>query len=122
GPVAGSGTGYYSGPGAVNAWYNNVTYQLRDTTRTGTGGPEIITNDEDGASPSEDADNNWNDLTTVPRDNNQGAEVDAHRYAGNVVDYFSTVHGRNSFDGAGGNLVIVSHLGTNYSNGYWDGV
>jgi thermolysin len=121
GPVAGSGTGYYSGAGAVNAWFNNTTYQLRDTTRTASGGPEIITNDEDGASPSEDTDNNWNDLTTSPRDSNQGAEVDAHRYAGNVADYYRTVHGRNSFDGAGGNFVILSHLGTDYSNGYWDG-
>lgn len=121
GPVVGSGTGYYSGAGPVNAWFNNTTYQLRDTTRTGAGGPEIITNDEDGASPSEDSDNNWNDPTTTPRDGNQGAEVDAHRYAGDVVDYFSTVHGRNSFDGAGANLVIISHLGSNYSNGYWDG-
>jgi hypothetical protein len=85
------------------------------------GGPEIVTNDEDGASPSEDADNNWNDLSTAPRHLNQGAEVDAHRYAANVADYFRTVHGRNSFNGTGGNLIILSHLGTNYSNGYWDG-
>lgn len=121
GPVVGNGTGYYSGAGTVNAWFNDSTNQLRDTTRTGGGGPEIITNDEDGASPSEDADNNWNDTSTSPRHNNQGAEVDAHRYAGDVVDYFQTVHGRNSFNGTGANCVIVSHLGTNYSNGYWDG-
>ncbi len=121
GPVVASGTGYYSGGGFVNAWFNDITYQLRDTTRVAAGGPEIITNDEDGAAPSEDTDLNWNDATTSPRDQNQGPEVDAHRYAGNVVDYFNTVHGRNSFDGAGANLVILSHLGTNYSNGYWDG-
>ncbi len=121
GPVAGSGTGYYSGGGTVNAWFNDTTYQLRDTTRTAMGGPEIVTNDEDGASPSEDTDNNWNDLSTSPRHLNQGAEVDAHRYAGNVADYFRTVHGRNSFNGTGGNFITLSHLGTNYSNGYWDG-
>ncbi len=120
GSVVGTGTGYYSGGGAVNAWFNDTTYQLRDTSRT-PGGPEIITNDEDGASPSEDPDDNWNDGTTSPRDQNQGAEVDAHRYAGAVADYYSTVHGRNSFDGAGGTFRIISHLGTNYSNGYWDG-
>jgi neutral peptidase B len=121
GPVVGSGTGYYSGGGAVNAWFNDTTYQLRDTTRTGMGGPEIITNDEDGTSPSADADDNWNDLSASPRDQNQGPEVDAHRYAANVVDYYRTVHGRNSFDGSGANLVTLVHLGTNYSNGYWDG-
>ncbi len=121
GPVTGNGTGVYSPAGTLNAWFTDSTYQLRDTTRIATGGPEIITNDEDGASPSEDTDNNWNDLSTAPRHQNQGAEVDAHRYAANVADYFSTVHGRNSFDGGGGNFVTVVHLGTNYSNGYWDG-
>ena len=119
--VVGNGTGFYSGAGFVNAWSTGTTFQLRDTTRTGAGGPEIITNDEDGASPSEDLDNNWNNLTTAPRDQNQGAEVDAHRYAGDVVDYYQTVHGRNSLNGAGMNLTTVVHLGSNYSNGYWDG-
>lgn len=119
GPIVAQGTGYYSGPGTVNAWDNGSTFQLRDTTRAG--GPEIITGDEDGASPSEDTDQNWNDGTLVPRDANQGAEVDAHRYAGAVVDYFSVVHGRNSYNGAGGNVNILSHYGSNYSNGFWDG-
>ncbi len=121
GPVVGNGTGYYSGAGTLNAWFNDTTNQLRDTTRTAAGGPEIITNDEDGASPSEDPDNNWNTLTTSPRDQNQGAEVDAHRFAGAVVDYYRTVHGRNSFDGAAGNVISLVHLGTDYNNGYWDG-
>jgi thermolysin len=121
GPVVANGTGYYSGAGVVNAWFNDVTNQLRDTTRVATGGPEIITNDEDGASPSEDGDADWNDLSTMPRELNQGAEVDAHRYAGAVVDYFQTVHGRNSFDGAGGTVTTVVHFGTDMNNGYWDG-
>src|SRR5215475_8779321 len=121
GPVLGTGTGYYSGPGNVNAWFNNLTYQLRDTTRVASGGPEIITNDEDGASPSEDVDDNWNDSSSLPRDANQGPEVDAHRYAGAVVDYFRTVHGRNSYNGTGGNVINLVHAGTDYSNGYWDG-
>ena len=121
GPVVGTGTGYYSGMGAVNAWFNNTTYQLRDTTRTAMGGPEIITNDEDGASPSEDSGNDWTDTSTSPRHANQGAEVDAHRYAGAVADYYQSIHGRNSFDGAGANMVTLVHMGTNYSNGYWNG-
>jgi bacillolysin len=121
GPVVGNGTGYYSGAGSVHAYFNDLTYQLRDLSRVSSGGPEIRTDDEDGSSPSEDADNDWNTLSTAPRESNQGAEVDAHRYTGNVVDYFRTVHGRNSFDGASGMLRIVTHLGTDYSNGYWDG-
>lgn len=121
GPTVGSGTGYYSGAGSINTWFNDTTYQLRDTTRTAAGGPEIVVDDEDGASPSEDADNDWNVTSTSPRDAHQGPEVDALRYAGSVIDYFQTVHGRNSFDGAGGDVRVIAHLGTNYNNGYWDG-
>ena len=120
GAVVGNGTGYYSGAGQLNSFDNDTTYQLRDTSRTSTGGPEIITNDEDGQSPSEDPDNNWEDSTSTPRDTNQGPEVDAHRYAGNVVDYFKHVHGRNSYDNAGGDIKIIVHSGTNFNNGYWD--
>jgi thermolysin len=121
GPVVANGTGYYSPAGPVNAWFTDTTYQLRDTTRTAGGGPEIRTDDEDGSSPSEDADGDWNTVTTSPRDSNQGAEVDAHRFTAAVVDYYRTVHGRVSFDGAGGLHQNVVHLGTDYSNGYWDG-
>ncbi len=119
GPTVGSGTGYYSGAGALNAWDDDVTNRLRDTTRSGMGGPEITTNDDDGTSPSSDGDNNWNDLSSSPRDQNQGAEVDAHRFAAVVNDYFNTVHGRNSYDGVGANLVINVHVGNNFNNGYW---
>jgi len=117
GAIVGNGTGQYSGVGSVNAWDNGTTFQLRDTTRSA---PEVVTNDEDGASPSEDADNNWNDLTTIPRDQNQGAEVDTHRYAGDAVDYFQTVHTRNSIDGLGMNVESVVHFGTNTDNAYWE--
>lgn len=122
GPIAGSGTGYYSGGGTLNAFFNDVTNQLRDTTRAGIGGSEIRTDDEDGSSPSEDADANWNNLAVTPRDTNQGAEVDAHRYAAAVFDYFNTVHGRNGYDGAGTTFRTIVHSGSNFNNGYWDGV
>lgn len=121
GPVIASGTGYYSGGGGVNAWYTDTTYQLRDTTRAGAGGPEILTNDEDGTSPSEDVNGNWDAAAVPPRDGHQGPEVDAHRFAGTVADYFKLTHGRNSFDGGGSTLNNLVHVGDNYSNGYWDG-
>lgn len=121
GPVVTTGTGHYSGAGPLNAWYTDTIYQLRDTTRTAMGGPEIVTNDEDGASPSEDPDGNWDSLVTTPRDANQGAEVDAHRFTAAVVDYFRSVHGRNSFNGAGATATTIVHVGTDYANGYWNG-
>jgi hypothetical protein len=60
-------------------------------------------------------------LATAPRDANQGAEVDAHRFAGNVVDYYRTVHGRVSYDGAGGVHTNLVHVLTDHNNGWWDG-
>jgi thermolysin len=120
GPTTGSGTGYYSGIGPVESYEPGTgVYQLRDTTRAPYGGPEILTNDYDGASPSEDNDNNWDDPTTTPRDQNQGAEVDVHRYAADTIDYFLFVHNRNSFDDAGYNLKIDVHYGENLNNAYW---
>jgi bacillolysin len=121
GPFVGSGTGVYSPAGSLNEWFNDTTYQLRDTTRTAVGGPEIRTDNGHGPAPAEDPDSNWNTLTAMPREANQGAEVDAHRYTANVIDYYRTVHGRVSWDGAGAIHQNLAHLGTNYDNGYWDG-
>lgn len=121
GPTTGAGTGHYSGAGILQVWDNDTTNQLRDTTRVVLGGAEINTGDEDGTLPSSDADNNWDNLSTSPRDQNQGAEVDAHRFAAQVYDYFNTVHGRNSFDGAGATLTTLVHFGINYNNGFWNG-
>ncbi len=118
GPTLGWGTGYYSGRGRVNSYESAAgPYQLRDTTR---GQPEVVTDDEDGASPSEDADNDWDDTRTVPRrDLNQGAEVDVHIYAGGAVDYFHTIHGRNGYDNQGSTVESVVHYGNNENNAYY---
>ena len=117
GPTIGSGEGCYSGSGELNTYQLNAhNYHLRDTTRSvwisfyGRSGPEIITNDYAGASPSEDSDNKWEDLSTVPRNNNQGAEVDAHRYAGSAVNYFHNKHQQNSYDQSGANIIINVHF------------
>ncbi len=116
--VVGNGTGQWSGVGTINAWQTPTSFQLRDTTRS-PGGPEILTDDEDGASPSEDADNNWQDIVAAPRDQNQGAEVDTHRYIGQAIDYFQVHHGRNSIDDAGMNVEAIVHYGTDHDNAYW---
>ncbi|MBC8754842.1 M4 family metallopeptidase [Kordia sp. YSTF-M3] len=117
--TVGNGTGVYSGTNTVNAWDDGTTFSLRDTTRTGGLGPVINTND--GSTISVDADNNWNNNTTTPRGANQGAEVDSHIYTSDVIDYFNTVHARNSIDGLGGNVLSVAHFGTNTDNAYWNG-
>lgn len=122
GPTTGQGDGYYSGAVTINTHdLGSNRYQLRDTTRTSWGGPEIITNDEDGASPSEDPDNNWDDSTSNPRDQNQGPEVDTHHYVGNAVDYYQNIHGRNSYDDTGRNVESDVHFLTDHNNAYWSG-
>ncbi|MEO0292824.1 MAG: hypothetical protein ABIN61_01210 [candidate division WOR-3 bacterium] len=50
--------------------------------------------------------------TTTPRKDNQEAEVDIHRYFGEIVDYYRTRFGWNSFDGGGATIYAGAHRGT----------
>ncbi len=119
GPTTGEGKGYYSGSGKINTYDTGTgVYQLKDVTRS-PDGPEILTNDEDGASPSEDSNNNWDDQTDNPRDQNQCPEVDVHRYVGKAVNYFRDVHGRNSYDGKGADVKSDVHWGDGLNNARW---
>lgn len=45
----------------------------------------------------------------------------AHDYAGVTYNYYSTVHGRDSYNGAGATLTSSVHYSTNYNNAYWNG-
>jgi vibriolysin len=45
----------------------------------------------------------------------------AHNYAGNTYDYYSTVHGRNSYDNAGATIKSSVHYSTSYNNAFWNG-
>jgi Zn-dependent metalloprotease len=49
------------------------------------------------------------------------AGVDAHYGASQVVDYYSTVHGRSSFNDAGAEVRSRVHYSRNYVNAFWDG-
>jgi hypothetical protein len=73
---------------------------------------QIVTYDAPESKVSEDADNNWNDLTASPRKDNQGAEIDVHVYAGEVADYLKVHFGRNSYDGQGGDMAANVHAVT----------
>ncbi len=121
----GSGVGVYSGAGSLNTFLDSSVYKLIDNSRTSSGGPEIWTHDLNGtyicsnANVSQDNDNNWNNSTTSPRKDNQGAEVDLHRYFGEIVDYYRTRYSWNSFDGAGATIHAGAHLGNNYNNAYY---
>jgi len=45
----------------------------------------------------------------------------AHEYAGTTYDYYSAVHARDSYDGAGGTLNSSVHYSSSYNNAFWNG-
>jgi Zn-dependent metalloprotease len=50
------------------------------------------------------------------------ADVDsAHKFVGATYDYYSSTHGRDSYDNAGAALVTTVHYGANYQNAFWNG-
>ncbi len=65
-----------------------------------------------------DADNNW---TAAEYDNNDkdNAALDAHWGAMETYDYWSSVHGRDSYDGNGAQLRSYVHVDNNYDNAFW---
>jgi len=63
---------------------------------------------------------------TLKRTEVQGpvSDVDvnyAHDYAGQTYDYYLSTHGRDSWDGSGGDLVSTVHFLSNYNNAFWTG-
>jgi Zn-dependent metalloprotease len=50
------------------------------------------------------------------------ADVDAaYDFTGATYDYYLSTFGRDSYDGAGGELVSFVHYGAGYENAFWDG-
>jgi vibriolysin len=45
----------------------------------------------------------------------------AHTYAGATYDYYSAVHGRDSYNNAGAALKSSVHYSTSYNNAFWNG-
>ena len=97
---------------------NNVrieTYNMRNQSTNYSGAPNFVDND-----------NNWSavEFNNLNMDN---AALDAHWGAEMVYEYFSTVHGRNSWDEAGGPLLSYVHTNLtafgllNNVNAFWDG-
>jgi Zn-dependent metalloprotease len=65
--------------------------------------------------------NNNNDWTAAEFPGKSQGELDAHWGTEQVYDYWSTVHGRNSFDDNGEPLVSLVHVDTDYDNAFWNG-
>lgn len=131
----GSGTGHYSQGTALNSEASGTTHRLRDTATSSawpvTTKPDIQTYDDAGSTStsltnySEDADDNWNNVgppRPPARQDDQGPEVDIHRYVSFVLDYYYTTHGYNGWDGAGSNILSHAHNEYMTNNAFWWGV
>jgi bacillolysin len=112
----------YSGTQSIQTSVSDSSYILSDATR----GNGIQTyNMKQGTNYNSavtftDADNNWTaaEFDNVNKDN--GA-LDAHWGAEKTYDYWSTVHGRNSYDNAGATIKSYVHYDKDYDNAYWNG-
>ena len=119
GNANGSGNTKYSGTqNFVTDSFAMNNYRLQDASRSA---PIKTYNLQNGinygsAIDFTDSDNVW---TSTLNQNN--AALDAHWGAQKTFDYFLTVHGRNSFDNAGGAIISYVHYGTSYNNAYWNG-
>lgn len=120
--VAANAATRYSGTQSIETTLSGTSYVLSDATR----GNGIMTyNMKKGTNYSAavnftDVDNNWTaaEFNNVNKDN--GA-LDAHWGAEKTYDYWTTVHGRNSFDNAGAAIKSYVHYSSNYDNAYWNG-
>lgn len=114
---SGTGIGVLGDTKTLNTYYSGGTYLLYDTTKPMAGVIETRTAVNKTRLPgnySVDPDNNFNATS-------QGADVDAHYYAGAVYDYYKNTFNRNSFDGNGATLRSTVHYGRNYNNAFWNG-
>ncbi|WP_100332045.1 M4 family metallopeptidase [Bacillus xiapuensis] len=113
----GTGIGVLGDKKTLNTYFSNNTYTLYDTTKPMNGVIETRTAANQSRLPggySADSDNSWVDKS-------QGADTDAHFYAGKVYDYYKNVHNRNSWDGNGATIRSTVHYGKGYNNAFWNG-
>ena len=112
----------YSGTQTIQTALSGSSYILSDATR----GSGIQTynmrkgTNYNNAINFTDSDNNWTaaEYNNVNKDN--GA-FDAHWGAEKTYDYWSSVHGRNSFDNQGAAIKSYVHFDNAYDNAYWNG-
>jgi bacillolysin len=123
--VPGNAATRYSGTQTIETTQSGGSYTLNDAGR------KVYTRDANNLAPVgsslpyitnysqfSDNDNNWTaaEYNNAAKDN---AALDAHWGAMMTYDYWSTVHGRNSYDNAGAQLRSYVHVDNNYDNAFW---
>lgn len=112
----------YSGTQSIQTSISGSFYTLTDATR-GLGVKTYNMNKGTNYSTAvdfTDADNNWTaaEFDNINKDN--GA-LDAHWGAEKTYDYWSVVHGRNSYNNAGAMIKSYVHYRSAYDNAFWNG-
>ena len=123
--VAGTAATRYSGGQSIETSTSGSNFTLNDASR------KVYTRNANNLAPvgnslpyitsySEfvDNDNNWT-AAEYDNANKDNAALDAHWGAMMTYDYWSTVHGRNSYDNAGAQLRSYVHVDNNYDNAFW---
>ncbi|WP_406844787.1 M4 family metallopeptidase [Flavobacterium soyae] len=125
--VAANAATRYSGTQTIQTTLSGSSYILLDGTR-GTG-IQTYNSARTATYPTTnftDADNNWTAAEYNNTNKDNGA-LDAHWGAEMTYDYWSSVHGRNSFDNAGAKIKSYVHynlIAAGYSsnnNAFWNG-
>lgn len=125
--VAANAATRYSGTQTIQTTLSGSSYILLDGTRGL--GIQTYNSNKTATYPTTnflDADNNWTAAEYNNTNKDNGA-LDAHWGAEMTYDYWSAVHGRNSFDDAGAKIKSYVHYNLvaagypNNNNAFWNG-
>ncbi|QOG03238.1 M4 family metallopeptidase [Flavobacterium sp. MDT1-60] len=125
--VAANAATRYSGNQTIQTSLSGSSYILSDVTRGN--GVQTYNSARTATYPTTnftDADNNWTAAEYNNTNKDNGA-LDAHWGAEMTYDYWSAVHGRNSYDNAGAKIKSYVHYNLvaagypNNNNAFWNG-
>ena len=105
----------YNGTVAVTGDASGGSYRLRQAAMGGGVETYSLNNGTSYAGATDVVDD-----AADPFDSDRTA-VQAHYGAEQTYDYFSSRHGRNSYNGTGGKLLSYVHYSSGYVNAFWDG-
>jgi Zn-dependent metalloprotease len=113
-----TGNAIYNGNQSFTTDFNGTNYVLREANRLGTGTAITTLDMNNGTnfSMAVDFQNNTTDWQNEP------VGVQGHWGLEKAFDYYFLVHGRNSYDNAGGAITAYLEYGVNLNNASWSNV
>jgi Zn-dependent metalloprotease len=113
-----TGTTKYNGVQSFVTDFTGSNYILKETNRNGSG-TSISTYDMNNQENLVLAANYQNTSTTWQ---NEPVGAQGHWSAEKTFDYFFSVHGRNSFNNSGSEVIAYLDYGASYNNASWNGI